>query len=96
MPRRAVFLLALLPALVAAQPTPSDPIDVTGTDKLFVIPHLDGSITLDRRVDEAAWDAVAPLPLVTHYHLLRPVTTTLSCPLFLVAAGMLITLNAWW
>ena len=33
----------------------------------FVVPRLSGPVALDGRVDEAAWDPVAPLPLVTHW-----------------------------
>jgi len=32
----------------------------------FVIPRASGPIEIDGRVDEPAWDAIPPLPLVTH------------------------------
>ncbi len=34
---------------------------------LYVIPKLEGSITLDGKVNEPAWEAIEPLPLVTHW-----------------------------
>ena len=66
----AAFGLALLPSLVVAQPAaypeelPLGPLDASD---VFVVPRLTGPIALDGRVDEAAWDAVAPLALVTHW-----------------------------
>ncbi len=33
----------------------------------YFIPKLNGPITLDGRVDEPAWQAIEPLPLVTHW-----------------------------
>jgi hypothetical protein len=33
----------------------------------YIIPKLNGPITLDGKVDEPAWEAIAPLPLVTHW-----------------------------
>lgn len=33
----------------------------------FVIPKLNGNVTLDGKVDEPAWEAIEPLPLVTHW-----------------------------
>ena len=35
--------------------------------EVYNIPKLNGPITLDGKVDEPAWDAVEPLPLVTHW-----------------------------
>ena len=66
---RLVLLLALAVAAtpLVAQPTPSGPAPPASTDDLFVVPRLAGAVTLDGRVDEAAWEAVAPLPLVTHW-----------------------------
>ncbi|WP_412061324.1 DUF5916 domain-containing protein [Rubrivirga sp. IMCC45206] len=52
-------LLAVVAGGAGAQPS--------GTDAPFVVPRLSGPIALDGRVDEAAWDAVAPLDLVTHW-----------------------------
>jgi len=61
--------LAVLPGLVAGQPTSSTDVSaILGpSDDLFVVPRLTGPIALDGRVDEAAWEAIAPLPLVTHW-----------------------------
>ncbi len=33
----------------------------------FSLPKLNASITLNGKVDDAAWDAVEPLPLITHW-----------------------------
>ncbi|WP_412069195.1 DUF5916 domain-containing protein [Rubrivirga sp. IMCC43871] len=55
--RLVVLATALAPTLVSAQPA----------DAPFVVPRLTGPIDLDGRVDEAAWDAVVPLDLVTHW-----------------------------
>ncbi len=60
--RACAILAFLLPGLAVAQ-ADRDP----SAHQLFVVPRLVGPITLDGRVDEAAWDAVAPLPLVTHW-----------------------------
>ncbi|MDX1418733.1 MAG: DUF5916 domain-containing protein [Rubricoccaceae bacterium] len=62
-----LLVLAVAAAPIAAQPAPSDPVAPASTDDLFVVPRLAGPITLDGRVDEAAWEVVAPLPLVTHW-----------------------------
>lgn len=35
--------------------------------KVYVIPKLEGQITLDGKVNEPAWDVIEPLPLVTHW-----------------------------
>jgi len=59
-------LLVLLPGLAVAQR--SAPVTApASTDDLFVVPRLDAPITLDGRVEEVAWEAVAPLLLVTHW-----------------------------
>jgi len=67
----ALLVIALLaPTLVAAQPSPGDPSPdafPASVDEPFVVPRLTGPVDLDGRVDEAAWEAVAPLPLVTHW-----------------------------
>lgn len=52
-------LLAVVTGGAVAQPR--------GTDAPLAVPRLTGPIDLDGRVDEAAWDAIAPLPLVTHW-----------------------------
>lgn len=33
----------------------------------FIIPKLNGPVTLDGLIDEPAWEAIKPLPLVTHW-----------------------------
>ncbi len=33
----------------------------------YVVPQLNGPITFDGKVEDAAWDAIEPLPLVTHW-----------------------------
>ena len=40
---------------------------MTSAQTPFVVPRLVGTITLDGHIDETAWEAVAPLPLVTHW-----------------------------
>ncbi|PAP75449.1 carbohydrate binding family 9 domain-containing protein [Rubrivirga marina] len=62
---RLLLLAALAPAFAFAQATPD--VAPASIDEPFVVPRLAGPVTLDGRVDEAAWDAVAPLPLVTHW-----------------------------
>lgn len=57
------LLLAVWPALAVAQSSAPPP----ASAEPFVVPRLSGPVTLDGRVDEAVWDAVAPLPLVTHW-----------------------------
>ena len=72
----ALLLLALLPGVTAAQPAaaqtpapavPQPPALAMSRDAPFVVPRLTGPVSVDGRVDEAAWKAVAPLPLVTHW-----------------------------
>ncbi len=53
----AVFVLLLLSGEIALAQHP----------EIFEIPKLNGPITLDGKVDEPAWDAIDPLPLVTHW-----------------------------
>lgn len=65
--RRLLLLLAVWPPLALAQPSAPPSVAPASTGDLFVVPRLVGAVTLDGRVDEAAWDAVAPLPLVTHW-----------------------------
>jgi len=74
---RSVGLLllgVLLPTAAAAQPVqgspPRAPAPYAGggaTLEPVVVPRLTGPVELDGRVDEPAWDAIAPLPLVTHW-----------------------------
>ena len=68
---RIAAVLALLPVAAAGQPSDvapaPPPVPTEASAGTFVVPRLSGAITLDGRVDEAAWDAVAPLPLVTHW-----------------------------
>ncbi len=64
---RLCVLLVLLPGMAVAQPSALQTVAPASTADLFVVPRLTGPVTLDGRVDEAAWDAVAPLPLVTHW-----------------------------
>lgn len=45
----------------------SSEITIAQTPDLYVIPKLEGQITLDGKVNEPAWDAIEPLPLVTHW-----------------------------
>ena len=66
--RRLALLALLAPTLAAAQPMAgAGSAPPASIDAPFVVPRLTGPVTLDGRVDEAAWDAVAPLPLVTHW-----------------------------
>ena len=51
------LLYAATPAL--AQPAGQAPAD-------FIVPRIQGAIAVDGRVDEPAWTAIPPLPLVTH------------------------------
>ncbi len=53
----AVFVLLLL----------SGEITFAQHTDIYEIPKLNGPITLDGKVDDPAWDAVEPLPLVTHW-----------------------------
>jgi hypothetical protein len=70
---RRVFLLLLLPAALLSPvrapgqtpPTGQDPATRDAAVPL-VIPRLSGPITLDGRVDEPAWEAIPPLPVVMH------------------------------
>ncbi len=72
--RLLALVLTLLPAVAAGQPAP--PVaparapaaaSAAATTEPFVVPRLTGAVRLDGVVDEAAWEAVAPLPLVTHW-----------------------------
>lgn len=60
---RVILLLAFWPTLALAQSPPASP----ATSETFVVPRLNGPIDLDGRVDEPAWDAIEPLPLITHW-----------------------------
>jgi len=37
------------------------------SSEVYMIPRLNGPIILDGKVDEPAWDAIEPVPLVTHW-----------------------------
>ena len=65
--RRLALLALLAPALATAQLSTERPLVPPPLDEPFVVPRLTGPVVVDGRVDEAAWDAVAPLPLVTHW-----------------------------
>ncbi|MEO0556806.1 MAG: DUF5916 domain-containing protein [Bacteroidota bacterium] len=58
-----------MPAVLAAQPVAEDgeAPGVLRTSTPMDVPRLTGPIDLDGRVDEPAWDAIAPLELVTHW-----------------------------
>ena len=62
----AGLLLAAIP--VTAQPIaqPDQPAYAPGTQPAVALPRLSGTIVFDGRVDEPAWEAVAPLPLVMY------------------------------
>jgi len=65
----ALSLLALVPSVLVAQPVAerNETPGVARTSTPMEIPRLASPIVLDGRVDEAAWDAIAPLELVTHW-----------------------------
>jgi len=57
---RTIFFSTFILLFISefAQSQPSD---------LYIIPKLNSPITFDGKVDEPAWEAIEPLPLVTHW-----------------------------
>ncbi|MGB3543554.1 DUF5916 domain-containing protein [Rubrivirga sp.] len=62
---RLLLLALLAPVVAVAQPMAGT--GPAADDEPFIVPRLAGPVVLDGRVDEAAWDAIPTLPLVTHW-----------------------------
>ncbi len=58
-----VLLLTTMPAQAQERSKRPSPENEAGGKGLFVLPRLDAAIVLDGPSDEAAWDAIAPLPM---------------------------------
>lgn len=56
-----LLMVGLTSLLISSEITYAQSLD------LYVIPKLEGHITLDGKVNEPAWNAIEPLPLVTHW-----------------------------
>ena len=67
-PRAAAIRRALaLGWVIAATPAAAQQLtSARAGESPYFVPRIDGSIVLDGRADEAAWQAIEPLPAIMH------------------------------
>jgi len=56
-----IYITIIIPLLLNAE------LIFAQSSSSYIIPKLNGPVTLDGVVDEPAWEAIEPLPLVTHW-----------------------------